>query len=709
MQELVLQDQADRRTHADATAATDARGCPGATAASGRSGDTNAGGALTHTFEGPGPRGSGASSGSFGRSPGGRAPPGHHGAWEGPHGAAPAVGGGGGCNGGVVHQLPLAAGDGYDGGGFERLSDWGSDGCSDHVSSGGGAWGFAFGGAQRRALEGAIRRLADATRPAGGVHAGGGVPGFGAGVASPAHAQAAERAAALAVLAAPEVHPQDLLSCDTWPDLCRALPPCLIAPLDGIGVDQGGCSGSGAECSRGSGDDSGGGGTGCRLAGGQPAGSVGAGPAHMAAVSAVEATADAAPLLLQRLSHVLLEGAPLALAALLAPLLEQLVAFGVGGCELKLGVRLPDPWAERKEEGGEGAPRAADFPQGEQQRQLEERQEQQQRPQPLSSQPAPALAVPLPDQALAQRTCSVAVEPPLAPEAPASAAAAAVFVLRALHALGQQWHYLPDDVAPQLCRQVILLVLQATGREGGSNSDGNGGGSSSSDGGGGSDGSGGRGGSDSNGGSSNTSYSNSGDGSSGGARGGPGGGAASGQGRMPALQVLLTIDPGMLWWHRLFALAAFKRMLLPAAPTKSGISQLIESVTQADGASAGGGAPAQERGSDAGGPPGEVGTADLGGALMAALAPVWMGRRALPQGWRRRAAVHLTRSLLTGPWGAFASEARRGRRPAGGSGGGGAADASAGGTACNWGDSELREAARRFVAGALSGESPVVV
>ena len=84
---------------------------------------------------------------------------------------------------------------------------------------------------------------------------------------------------------------------------------------------------------------------------------------------------------------------------------------------------------------------------------------------------------------------------------------------------------------------------------------------------------------------------------------------------MPALQALLQLDPGMLWWRRLFAVAAFKAAALEAA-------------------AAGGGGQ---------------------GAFAAALPPEWRGARAPAVAWQAAGAAAATRALLESSDRAFAA------------------------------------------------------
>jgi hypothetical protein len=238
-------------------------------------------------------------------------------------------------------------------------------------------------------------------------------------------------------------------------------------------------------------------------------------------------------LLSQRLARTLLDAVPEALAQVLAPLLQRLVGRGVA--------RLP----------------TSVTPIGRQQTLGEQRQEET----GPTSQPAAASAAEA--------------------SGAGSEQAAVVFALRALHALGHQWHFVPDDLAQCLATIIAALALQGVSTSGAAAVA-----------------------------SSAAATSNQ-----------PGGSSSSSSSsrQLPALQALVQLDPGMLWWHRLLALAVFKRRLIeePAADGSSG----------------------QEAGVDE-----ATGTDSL---FAAALLPCWRGERRLTQPWQQAAAAAVTRSLLS--------------------------------------------------------------
>jgi hypothetical protein len=336
-----------------------------------------------------------------------------------PPSAFPQRGGGlwGGAAPGISEVITFDDGSSGGGSDFERIGSSGSPGGS----SGGGGGGAGFGGGQRRALEAAISQLRAATAGGGG--------GGGAGVAAVAGAQgaAAAAAAALAVLSAPGVDADDLLACEGWPDLCEALPHCLLA--------QGALTSSGPS-------DAGGGGGGA-------------------------APAAAAAAVLRRQGSGLLDCAPAAMAQLLLPLLQRLAACGVaaGAAAGLPALDAPLPPQHQRPPQQPGATCGAGLPAA-----------------PAGAAPA---AQPGQDACVPERV-------------------ALVFALRALHALGRGWHFLPADVAAPLCGAIIGLALQ-------------------------------------------------------GAAGAGGGGGGGGGGRAAALEALLWADPDMLWWRRLVGLAAFQR------------------------------------------------------------------------------------------------------------------------------------------------------
>ncbi|GBF96573.1 hypothetical protein Rsub_09156 [Raphidocelis subcapitata] len=260
--------------------------------------------------------------------------------------------------------------------------------------------------------------------------------------------------------------------------------------------------------------------------------------------------AAAAASLLRRLAPTLLDCAPEALAQLLAPLLTRLVDCGVGAppAPPTAAGRLP----RLREPWAVGNPATT-----------------------AAGAEAVSAAEAVAGGGLAGATAAALL-------APNSEQQALLFALRALHAFGRQWHLLPQDEAVRLCCAVLRLALQWAD---GNQSPGVDGGRAAGSGGGPREG-----------------------GSGGSSRGAAMAGAP--RARTPALEALLAFDPDLLWWRRLFAVAAFKRDALAAA-----------------------------------GPNGA-----LAGAFADALLPAWRGGAAAALPWQRAAAAAVTESLLdSGP------------------------------------------------------------
>jgi len=253
------------------------------------------------------------------------------------------------------------------------------------------------------------------------------------------------------------------------------------------------------------------------------------------------AAETAAAALLQRLSRTLLGSTPAALAQLMSPLLQRLQDRGVCGAVCDGGAPLGS--AERRS----GASSSSSPP---------------------------------------------AAEAAEAAEAPAVEQQTVAFALRALHALGRQWHFLPPDDTAALSKAITLTALGFDGAPDIA--------------------------------------------SSAAAAAGAGQRGGAGAARAPALQALQQLDAEMLWWSRLMAVAAFKR-------------GLIEEGADAAGDPTGGGAAGEGGG-------GQLQREGGRSAFAAALLPVWRGERGLQlRPWQRAAAANVTRSLLASSHCAFAA------------------------------------------------------